>query len=78
MNLLVRVAIFLGVTLVLLFLFAQFVRRTSMFFPARYPLGEWNTSSLAVQPSDELFTTDDARKVCDFIVSERQVLKLFQ
>ncbi|SRR5260221_1949169 len=52
--LLLRVTVFLVVLLIALYGFAQFVRRTSMFFPDKYPNGDWNTTA-----SDETFTTDD-------------------
>jgi fermentation-respiration switch protein FrsA (DUF1100 family) len=51
---LMRILIFLALALVALYAFAQFVRRTSMFFPDKYPRGDWNTAAL-----DETFTTDD-------------------
>jgi fermentation-respiration switch protein FrsA (DUF1100 family) len=45
----------LVITLVVLFAFAQYIRRTGMFFPERYPLGEWNQAGAA----DIHFKTDD-------------------
>lgn len=63
MNLLLRAGIFVVVLLTALFLFTQYARRTSMFFPARYPLGDWNAAALAPHPSDELFTTGDGVKL---------------
>src|ERR1700682_3760169 len=57
--LLARILIFSGVLLVALFAFAQFVRHTSMFFPDRYPSGDWNAAPLSPQPLDETFVTDD-------------------
>lgn len=42
-----------------LYLFARSVRRSSMFFPARYPEGFWDTSSLPVQPEELWITTPD-------------------
>ena len=56
---LIRVATFLGVLLVALFAFAQFMRRTGMFFPAPYPQGDWRTMSLPVKPVDQTFITPD-------------------
>ena len=47
------------VVVVALFLFAQYARRTSMFFPDRFPDGQWDTSTLLVKPSDHQFTTED-------------------
>ncbi len=51
---LLRIAIFLGVLLVALYGFTQLVRRTSMFFPDKFPTGDWNTTA-----SDVTFRTDD-------------------
>lgn len=30
-----------------------------MFFPSKYPVGEWDTSALGVRPSEHAFVTDD-------------------
>jgi hypothetical protein len=43
-----------GFLVLILYLYAQLVRRTSMFFPSRYPEGEWKTTAEDVQ-----FTTSD-------------------
>jgi uncharacterized protein len=51
---LLRIVIFLGVLLVALYGFTQLVRRTSMFFPDKFPAGDWNTTAL-----DVTFKTDD-------------------
>lgn len=51
-----RIALLLVVAL---FLFAQYVRRTGMFFPSRYPLGNWDTRPYAVAPRDVTFATPD-------------------
>lgn len=48
-----------AILLVVLFVFAQYVRRTGMFFPSRYPAGNWNAQAYAVAPEDETFTTAD-------------------
>src|SRR5260370_12601101 len=48
-----------AILVLLLFLYAQLVRQTSMFFPAKYPLGEWNTANLALQPEDVEFQSSD-------------------
>ena len=44
-----------------LFGFAQYVRRSSMFFPDRFPLGEWDTSSLPVSPEQHYIAVDDVK-----------------
>lgn len=54
-----RVLVFVAVLVVALFLFAQFLRRTSMFFPARYPEGNWSPDAYGVAPIDEWFETRD-------------------
>jgi len=43
-----------AIILIILFLYAQLVRRTSMFFPAKYPEGDWKSAAEDVQ-----FTTSD-------------------
>jgi uncharacterized protein len=43
-----------AILLLILFLYAQLVRRTSMFFPAKYPEGNWTTTA-----SDVHFKTSD-------------------
>jgi alpha-beta hydrolase superfamily lysophospholipase len=52
-------ALLLLLMMVALFLFATWVRRTGMFFPERYPSGDWDTSALPVRPADETFSADD-------------------
>lgn len=51
------------IVLISLFIFAQYVRRTGMFFPTRYPLGNWDAHAYAVAPQDEFFTTSDGVKL---------------
>ena len=58
-RLIIPVVIFVAVIILALYLFAQFVRRTSMFFPARYPEGAWEPSAYAIHPQDVSFTSDD-------------------
>jgi uncharacterized protein len=48
-----------AILLVALFLFAQYVRRTGMFFPARYPIGNWDAHAYAVAPEDVRFAAAD-------------------
>lgn len=42
-----------------LFGFAQYVRRSSMFLPDRYPTGNWDTSALPMQPVEHRIRTRD-------------------
>jgi uncharacterized protein len=56
----VRVA---AILLLVLFLFAQYIRRTGMFFPARYPIGNWDANAYGVAPLDETFVTRDGVKL---------------
>ncbi len=44
-----------------LFGLAQYVRRSSMFFPDRYPLGDWNTASLPVKPEEHQIAVDGVK-----------------
>lgn len=54
-----RVLLFIAIAIVVLIAFAQFVRRTSMFFPERYPLGNWDVAGA----QDEWLTTSDGVKL---------------
>jgi fermentation-respiration switch protein FrsA (DUF1100 family) len=49
-----RIAVFLLVLLVAIVLFAQYLRRTGMFFPDRYPTGRWEHGG-----EDHYFASDD-------------------
>lgn len=49
----------LVIAFVILFAFAQYLRRTGMFFPQQYPLGEWDQQGAA----DVHFRTDDGVKL---------------
>jgi uncharacterized protein len=49
--------------LVLLFLMVEWMRKQSLFYPQRYPAGEWNTEHLAVQPEDVWFETSDGLRL---------------
>ncbi|HSP16330.1 MAG TPA: alpha/beta hydrolase [Thermoanaerobaculia bacterium] len=44
---------------VAIFFFAQSVRRSSLFFPMRYPEGFWDTSALPIQPEERWVATPD-------------------
>lgn len=39
--------------------FVQYMKRNSLFFPDRYPAGEWNTGALPVKPQEVFFKTAD-------------------
>jgi len=46
-----------------LYFFAQHLRRTGMFFPAKYPEGFWDTSALPVKPEEHWFQTPDGLRL---------------
>jgi fermentation-respiration switch protein FrsA (DUF1100 family) len=48
-----------AVTFVLIVGFAQLLRRTGMFFPDRYPTGQWDVRGFAPVPSEHTFRTKD-------------------
>jgi len=52
-----------AVLLVALFLFAQYIRRTGMFFPSRYPAGNWDPRAYGVAAEDVSFATPDGVKL---------------
>lgn len=55
---LVTAAVILAIAYAVLALYANHVKRSGMFFPDRYPLGDW-TPKLSVKPQDYFFTTAD-------------------
>ncbi|MDQ3280518.1 MAG: lysophospholipase [Acidobacteriota bacterium] len=54
-----RLAIAFAVTIALLFAFANFLRRTGMFFPDRYPSGQWDVRAFSPAPAEHTFQTRD-------------------
>lgn len=44
---------------IVLYAYASYLRRNSMFFPARFPLGDWDRSGYTLEPRDVHFTTRD-------------------
>ncbi len=52
-------AVFVVVATIAIYFFAQSVRRSSMFFPLRYPEGAWDTAKFPVQPEEHWITTPD-------------------
>jgi fermentation-respiration switch protein FrsA (DUF1100 family) len=42
-----------------LYAFSRHARRVSMFFPDRYPTGDWDTAGLPVAPEEHSFVTSD-------------------
>ncbi|HYO77308.1 MAG TPA: alpha/beta hydrolase [Thermoanaerobaculia bacterium] len=58
-----RTLVFLALLLAIVVGFANFLRRTGMFFPDRYPAGRWNPNEFAVVPSEHTFQTPDGLKL---------------
>ncbi len=54
-----RVLVFLLVLLVAILAFAQYLRRTGMFFPDKYPTGRWDVHDWLVTPTDHHFEASD-------------------
>jgi fermentation-respiration switch protein FrsA (DUF1100 family) len=44
-------------------LMAEWLKRSSLFFPDRFPIGQWNTSPLAVQPREFTFRAPNGLKL---------------
>ena len=55
---LVTTAVIIAFAYAALALYAHHIKRNGMFFPDRYPLGDWNPK-LSIQPRDHFFTTAD-------------------
>lgn len=58
-----RTLVFLLVLLVAIVLFAQFLRRTGMFFPDRHPTGRWELHAWMVIPTEHFFQASDGVKL---------------
>lgn len=58
-----RVLVFLFVLLLAIVLFAQFLRRTGMFFPDRHPTGRWELDAWMVTPTEHYFHASDGVKL---------------
>lgn len=56
---LTRALVFLLVLLIAIVLFAQFLRRTGMFFPDPYPTGRWDVHAWMVTPTEHYFQSRD-------------------
>ena len=59
MRLLVTTVIVAAIVLVALYLFANYLRRSSMFFPEKYPTGMWTEAAAQFHPRDVWFKTHD-------------------
>ncbi|MGZ8866846.1 MAG: alpha/beta hydrolase [Thermoanaerobaculia bacterium] len=49
----------IAIVVLALYAFSRHARRVSMFFPDRYPVGEWEAPGLPVAPVDHTFKTSD-------------------
>jgi fermentation-respiration switch protein FrsA (DUF1100 family) len=58
-RVLATVVVIAVVAVIAVYFYAQHLRRSSMFFPMKYPEGSWDTSSLPVQPEEQWITTPD-------------------
>ena len=47
------------VAVIAIYAYANHLRRSSMFFPMKYPEGSWDTSALAIKPEEQWITTPD-------------------
>src|SRR5512142_3318978 len=59
------------IVLIVLFAYAAYLRRNAMFFPERFPLGEWDTTGYAIRPQDVHFTTDDNVRLHGWVIRSR-------
>src|SRR5687768_17294788 len=55
----IRILTFLLVLAVAIGLFSQYLRRTGMFFPDRYPVGRWNAQQWMIVPSEHWSESSD-------------------
>ncbi|HEX8170881.1 MAG TPA: alpha/beta hydrolase [Thermoanaerobaculia bacterium] len=59
MHVALRVLTFLAVLLAAVLAFTHYLRRSSMFFPSRYPEGRWDVNAWSVTPAEHTFSTSD-------------------
>ena len=59
-RILATVVVIAVVAVIAVYFYAQHLRRSSMFFPMKYPEGAWDTSSLPVKPEEQWITTPDS------------------
>lgn len=59
------------VAAILLYVYASFLRRNSMFFPERYPLGMWDKNVYPIPPEDVFFTTSDNVRLHGWMIRSR-------
>jgi fermentation-respiration switch protein FrsA (DUF1100 family) len=71
-SLLQRAGIITAIAVIVLFAFAQFIRRNGMFFPARFPEGAWETTHLPVQPRDLTLSTEDGVRLHAWLFASSQ------
>jgi len=64
-----RIFVFLAVLLVAIFALTQYLRRTGMFFPDRYPTGRWNPEDFMIVPTEHSFTASDGVKLHAWLFS---------
>jgi uncharacterized protein len=53
---------------IVLYAGASYMRHNGMFFPERFPLGDWDRSAYAVEPRDVHFTTSDNVRLHGWII----------
>ena len=66
---LTRILIFLLVLTVAIVAFAQYLRRTGMFFPDRHPAGRWELDRWMIEPSEHTFSARDGVKLHAWLFS---------
>lgn len=59
----VRVIVGLLAILLMAFLAAEWMRRQSLFFPFRYPVGDWDRTDLAIEPESIFFEASDGTRL---------------
>ena len=71
-RILATVVIIAVVGVIAVYVYAQHLRRSSMFFPQKYPEGSWDTSSLPVKPEEQWITTPDGVRLNAWLFRARE------
>lgn len=56
------------VAAILLYVYATYMRRSSMFFPDRFPVGVWDSSGYPIAPENVFFTATDGVRLHGWLI----------
>jgi hypothetical protein len=69
LRLIISALLALAVALAALYLFATYARRSSLFFPEKYPTGMWESATVQFRPRDVWFKTGDGVRLHGWLLA---------